>query len=158
MVTLIVETPIHAPIKRCFDLARDISLHCATTSWTKERAVAGCTKGMIGMGDSVTFEGVHFGFRLRLTARIMEFESPYRFVDEMVRGPFKSLRHVHEFREDGGVTIMTDTLIWTSPLGIVGQLADFLFLRRHMKSFLIRRNAGLKAVAEKEQAKDGEFV
>jgi len=148
MVTIVVETSILAPIERCFNMARDIPLHCATTSWTKERAVAGCTSGMIGWGDWVTFEGVHFGFKLRLTAQITEFESPHRFVDEMVRGTFKSLRHVHEFREDSGVTIMTDTLIWTSPLGALGRLADRLFLRHHMRSFLVRRNAALKAAIE----------
>lgn len=148
MPTLIVETQIDTPVTRCFDLARDISVHCATAKFTKERAVAGVTEGLVGLGDSVTFEAVHFGIRLRLTAKITEFVFPTVFVDEMTEGTFKSLRHKHEFTPQNGGTLLRDTLIWTSPFGIIGRLADSFFLIRHMKRFLLKRNANLKAYAE----------
>jgi hypothetical protein len=41
MPTIIVETEIKAPIEVCFDLARDIDLHCETAASTKERAIDG---------------------------------------------------------------------------------------------------------------------
>jgi hypothetical protein len=71
---LVVETFIAAPPEVCFDLARDIGLHCETARHTQERAVAGVTSGLIGPGEWVTFEGVHFGIRQQLTARVTEFE------------------------------------------------------------------------------------
>jgi hypothetical protein len=37
-----------------------------------------------------------------------------------------------------------------SPLGIIGRIADFLFLTRYMKSFLIERNRVIKETAESD--------
>ena len=79
MTTIIVQTSINAPIEICFDLARDIGVHCQTSISTQERAIAGVTTGLIGLGEEVTFEGVHFGVRQRLTARVIEFDRPHRF-------------------------------------------------------------------------------
>jgi len=148
MTTITIETYIQVPIDVCFDLARDIELHCRTAESTEERAVAGVTTGLIGLGDEVTFEAVHFGIRQRLTARITEFDPPHCFADEMQRGAFKALRHLHEFHAVGEGTLMTDTLIWTAPFGILGKLADTLFLKAHMRNFLMERNANLKQIAE----------
>ena len=146
MPILIVETSIAAPLERCFDLARDIGLHCETAGRTQERAVAGVT---IGLGETVTFEGVHFGVRQRFTAQVTEFDRPSRFVDEMTRGAFQAMRHIHEFAPCEGGTRMTDTLQWTSPLGGLGKIADRLFIARHLRHFLLERNATLKNFAEK---------
>ena len=149
MPTITVQTTINAPAETCFDLARDIDYHCSTTSRTKERAIAGITAGKINLGESVTFEAVHFGIRQRFTSRIIEFGSPHYFIDEMTEGAFKSLKHRHEFKTVGTSTLMTDTLTWVSPFGILGVLFDKILLERHMKNFIIERNRELKAVAER---------
>jgi ligand-binding SRPBCC domain-containing protein len=148
---IIVETVIVAPREAVFDLARDVSAHTASAAFTRERAVPpGRTNGLLELGDTVTFEGVHFLLSLRFTARIVEFEPPRRFVDELVRSSFRKLRHVHEFDErDGGATIMRDTLDWISPLGILGRIADVLFVTRHMRSFVTRKQLALKELAER---------
>jgi ligand-binding SRPBCC domain-containing protein len=106
------------------------------------------TDGLIGLNETVTFEAVHFGMRQRLTARVVAFDYPNRFEDEMLTGAFKKLRHIHEFSAVKDGTLMSDTLIWVSPLGVLGSIADKLFLERHMRNFLIDRNKNLKAIAE----------
>lgn len=148
MPTILIETRINAPTERCFDLARDIEMHCRTTFKTNERAVAGVTCGLIELGQSVTFEAVHFGVRQRLTSRIVEFDRPKLFVDEMTQGIFASLRHVHEFEALGESTLMRDAVTWKSPLGILGVIADGLFLKKYMTRFIAERNAALKQIAE----------
>ena len=147
MPTLIVTTEIRAPIERCFDLARDVEVHCRTAAFTGEKAVAGVTTGLLNLGDTITFEGTHLCVRQRLTARIVEFYPPHHFTDEMVSGAFRSLRHEHAFHVNGDVTIMTDTITWTSPLGLLGKVAD-LSIRPHFRSFLRKRNRELKRIAE----------
>jgi len=149
MTTIVVETRITAPIERCFDLARDIDAHVKTSSSTGERAVGGKTSGLLDLGDVVTFEAVHFGIRQRLTSRIVEFDRPRRFVDEMVQGAFASLRHVHEFVVDGSAVVMRDTLTWRSPLGVLGVVADKLFVEGHMRAFLVKKQSELKEFAER---------
>ena len=148
MPTLVSEIFIAVPPEQCFDLARDIGLHCRTCAFTQERAVAGVTDGLIELGQTVTFEARHLGLRQRLTSRIVAFERPRMFTDEMQSGAFQSLRHLHEFVPAEGGTLMRDTLIWTSPLGILGRIADALVVEKHMARFIEQRNANLKAFAE----------
>jgi ligand-binding SRPBCC domain-containing protein len=150
MPTVVVETQIEAPVELCFDLARDIDIHCRTAASTRERAVAGVTSGLIGHGETVTFEAVHFGVTQRLTSQIVDYDRPLRFVDEMTQGAFQKLRHVHLFLATDTGTLMTDTLTWTAPLGLLGVIADKLFLERHMRNFLQERNMNLKKIAEEK--------
>ena len=149
MTTIVLETRILAPIEVCFDLARDVDAHVKTSSTTGERAVGGRTSGLLELGDTVTFEAVHFGIRQRLTSKIIELDRPKRFVDETVEGAFASLRHTHEFFVEGTSVLMRDTLTWRSPLGPLGVVADLLFVRRHMHEFMVSKQRQLKADAER---------
>ena len=148
MPEIYLETKIHAQAETCFDLMRDIRLHTETTAQTNEKAVAGVASGVIGLGQTVTFEGTHFGIRQRLTVMVVEFDRPWRFVDVMVKGSFKSFVHIHEFEPRDGGTLMRDTLIWESPFGILGNLADKLIIRGHLTKLVSERNARLRALAE----------
>ncbi len=148
MTTVVVRTRINAPMETCFDLARDVEVHCRTCAHTGERVVGGKTNGLLELGDTVTFEAVHLGVRQRLTAQIVAFERPRFFVDEMRQGAFKSLRHMHEFTPVGDATLMTDRMEFASPLGWPGALTDALVMRRTMRRFLLRRNRVLKRIAE----------
>jgi len=150
MPTIRLKTYIRAPIERCFDLARSIDTHMASTSRTKERAIAGVTTGLIELGETVTWEAIHFGVKQRLTSKITRFERPHMFVDEMVRGTFHSFTHLHEFRCIPGGTLMLDTFRYTAPVGPLGRLADRLFLKSYMRRLLRERNQYLKRVAETE--------
>lgn len=152
MPEILIETQIHAPAEKCSDLMRDIRIHTETTMETDERAVAGVTEGMIGPGQTVTFEGKHFGFKQRLTVRVTEFERPTLFVDEMTEGNFRSFKHIHEFVTVRSGTLMRDRLIWTSPFGIVGRIVDELLLKRHLRDLVSKRNLRLKQLAEQRPA------
>ena len=148
MPVIILETSINASADVCFDLMRDIRIHTETTAQTDEKAVAGVTDGKIGLGQTVTFEGTHFGVRQRLTVKVTEFNRPRPFVDDMTEGRFKSFKHIHEFTEHDGKTLMRDTIIWTSPFGILGKVVDKLLLERHLRDLVTKRNAKLKEIAE----------
>lgn len=151
MPVVTIETFVAAPIEKCFDLARDIDIHTQTV-WkhTKEKAVAGITSGMINNGETVTFEATHFGVRQRLTSKITEYNRPFLFVDEMQKGAFKRLKHIHEFIEVEGGTILKDTLDFATPLGPFGWIADQFVLKYYMKRFIMDRNDELKKIAESQ--------
>lgn len=142
------EIYIEAPIGVCFDLARNVDVHTETTSKTKERAVGGVMTGLMENGDSVTWEAVHLGVRQKLTAKIIHMERPHKFTDTMVKGAFHSFVHTHEFIESGTGTVMRDSFDYESPFGIVGKLADKLFLENYMRAFIRDRAIGLKKIAE----------
>ena len=68
----------------------------------------------------------------------------------MVKGAFHSFTHTHEFIENGSGTIMKDIFEYKSPFGILGHLADKLFLEKYMTRFLVTRADELKKIAEIE--------
>jgi ligand-binding SRPBCC domain-containing protein len=151
MQTIRLETRISAPVERCFLLSLSIDLHMDSTAPTREGAVAGVTHGLIGAGESVTWEGRHFGLRLRHTSRIVAYD-PYRFFcDEMTAGAFKSFRHEHYFDDAGSATIMRDVLQFAAPLGPLGAIAERIVLREYLRRFLTERNAMIRWAAESEQ-------
>jgi ligand-binding SRPBCC domain-containing protein len=147
-----VETAIEAAAERCFDLVRCVEVHLASTAGTGERAVAGVTSGLLELDDEVTWEAVHLGVRQHLTARITRFEPPYLLEDQMVRGAFRKFTHVHEFHPVDNGTLMVDLFDYTSPLGLLGRVADWLFLERYMRTFLVGRAVHIKYVAERPAA------
>jgi hypothetical protein len=83
MLVIRLWTSIVAPPERVFDLARSINAHQDSAEGTQERAVAGVTRGLISLGEEVTWKARHFGLKQRLTVRITKFERPAHFKDVM---------------------------------------------------------------------------
>ena len=105
--------------------------------------------GRLLLGETVTFEAMHFGVRQRLTSKIIELDRPYRFVDQMQRGAFAFLRHTHTFQQLPEGTLMHDRLHLAAPLGPIGWIAERLFLARHMRRFLICHQNEFRKIVEK---------
>jgi ligand-binding SRPBCC domain-containing protein len=143
-----LETYISAPVERCFDLSLSVDLHRNSVAHTRERPVAGVTSGVMKLGDTVTWEAMHFGIKQHLTSKITAYERPYRFTDQMVQGIFQEITHRHEFVSQPPGTLMIDLFAFRAPLGILGKLAEALFLTRYMKELLLMRNRYLKQAAE----------
>lgn len=97
MPTIRLETYIEATVERCFDLSLNVDLHRLSTAQTHERPIAGVMTGEMKLGDTVTWEAVHFGIKQHLTSQITAYERPSRFVDEMVQGTFRKMIHLHVF-------------------------------------------------------------
>lgn len=148
-----IETEINSEIKVCFDLSRSIDLHKISTEQTNEQAIAGKTSGLIDLNESVTWKAKHFGIYQKLTSKITEFEKPNYFVDEMVSGIFKKFKHEHLFSNLNDRTLMTDLFDYESPLGVLGKLADKLFIKKYMTKLLEERNRVIKEYAESNQWK-----
>jgi len=154
MPLIYLETIIDAPIEQCFDLSRSIDLHVESTKHTGEKAIAGKTSGIIELHETVTWRAKHFGIRQNLTSKITAMDCPYYFVDEMVKGAFKSFRHEHKFESIDGGTKMVDLFSYQSPLGLLGKIADWLFLKKYMTELLIKRNEVIKRHAENRQIRN----
>ncbi|MEL7144798.1 MAG: SRPBCC family protein [Bacteroidota bacterium] len=133
-------------------------MHKISTDHTSEEAVSGVVAGLIDCDERVTWRAKHFGVRQYLTAVITEMRSPSFFADEMEKGAFKRFRHEHHFTHDNGITHMQDIFDYTSPLGLLGRFADWLFLKRYMTTLLTRRNKTIKGFAESERWKEVLFV
>ena len=137
---------------RCFLLCLNVDLHMDSAASTRERAIAGVTHGLIGLGQSVTWEGRHFGFMLHHTSKIVNYEAPTFFCDVMTAGMFKSFRHEHHFTDVArDETVMQDVLEFAAPFGLLGTLVERLVLRNYFERFLRERNAVVKQIAESKE-------
>ncbi len=150
MPTIRIEIIVNAPRTRVFDLARSIDLHTDTMSKHKKIAVAGTTSGLINLDETVTWETTHFGIRQKLTSKITIYDRPIRFRDAMIKGAFSRFSHDHFFEEANQRTLMKDVFDYNSPLGILGNIANALFLEKYMKKLLEERNKLIKEIAESE--------
>jgi len=150
MTRLQLVTFIHAPKSLVFDLSRDMDVHMQSAVSTGERIIEGRKSGLLGYGEKVRFEGRHFGCKLRHTSQITALSPFDYFVDEMTDGRFRSFRHEHVFRQEGGFTRMEDVISYEVPFGWLGQVFDRLLLRRHLTSFLLHRNLHIKKIAEQQ--------
>lgn len=145
-----LETHIHAPIEICFDVSRDIDVHVESTKHTGERAIAGTTSGLIGLGESVTWRAKHLGIWQTLSSKITAFNAPTYFTDEMIQGAFKSFKHEHIFETKEQYTLMIDVFQFESPFGLLGKLVNQLFLTAYMRKLLVYRNEVIKKEAERQ--------
>jgi len=151
MPIITVSTEIAAEVGVCFDLARSVEAHIASTRKTHERAVAGVTTGLLGPGDEVTWRARHLGVVQELTSRITRFDRPGYFRDEMVRGVFVRFVHDHYFEPTATGTIVRDVLDYSSPFGLAGRLVERVYLNSYLSTFLADRARALKHFAESGQ-------
>jgi ligand-binding SRPBCC domain-containing protein len=82
------------------------------------------------------------GVPLRWASRIDTFEPDRVFVDRQLKGPYKLWVHRHEFRADGETTVIRDEVHYQLPLGILGEIAHLITVRRDLeKIFAYRQQA-----------------
>lgn len=150
MTKIKLETIIKAPIETVFNNSRNIDLHMKSAMQTNEKAIAGKVSGLIEKGETVTWEGNHFGLRLEHQSQIPELIYPTYFEDIQIKGHFKYFKHQHFFEQVDEHTIMKDVLEYEVPFAVFGKLIDFIFIKKHLTKFLLRRNLFLKNLSEKQ--------
>lgn len=143
------QTIIAADVGRCFRLSLSVDAHKGSMSGFDEQIVGGVASGVLGLGDTVTWQARHFGVRFRMTSEITECRAPAHFVDEQRRGPFRRWRHEHTFTALAPeLTRMTDVVGFAAPFGPLGRLVDRLVLDRYMRRLIDQRNAWLTETLE----------
>lgn len=149
MPTIQLTTVIQAPPQVVFNLSRSINLHMESMAHTNETAISGVTHGLIQLGETVTWRAKHLFKTRMLQVKITAMQPYTSFTDAMVKGSFKSMRHHHYFKQQpDGSTLMSDDFYFQSPYGLLGNMANWLFLTGYMRRLLTTRNAVIKHYAE----------
>ena len=148
MTSIHLTTFIIAPVERVFDLSRSINLHKISTAHTGETVIAGVLTGLINENETVTWQAKHIGKQRQFTSKIIEMLRPNSFLDEMIKGDFKSFRHQHHFKKTNNGTIMIDLLEFETPYGVLGKLINRLFLKNYIEKLLVKRNQVIREYAE----------
>jgi len=60
---------------------------------------------------------------LRWLTQIERWNPPHEFIDIQAKGPYTVWRHTHRFSEVDGGTLITDSVEYALPFGLLGRLA-----------------------------------
>ena len=92
-------------------------------------------------GSLIDFTIRLFGIPIHWRTLISDYEPPFRFVDQQIKGPYTFWHHTHTFKlVEGGVEII-DEVKYSLPLGWLGTLAHAIWVRKDLeKIFEHRKN------------------
>lgn len=132
---------INRPLQDVFEFFSDAAnLQQLTPGFLKFRILSP-TPIEMRTGVRIDYALSLFGLPIKWRTQITAWEPGVRFVDEQERGPYALWRHTHEFEAQGEHTIMRDVVEYKEPLGWLGHVAHYLFVKRTLnKIFDYRRD------------------
>jgi ligand-binding SRPBCC domain-containing protein len=74
------------------------------------------------------------GIRIHWVTEITHLKDKEYFVDEQRSGPYKLWHHKHFLKEIEGGVEMTDIVHYKAPLGLLGRLANIVFIKNKLKT------------------------
>lgn len=100
-------------------------------------------------GDELVFRWGPPGCNLGPSLRTRMVDASARQVSStLVGGMARSLRHESLLADLGDRTLITESISWESPFGVLGRLANVLFVRHVVLAVLQRRLSLVRALAE----------
>ena len=74
------------------------------------------------------------GIPVKWRTEIAAYDPPNMFVDVQLKGPYKTWRHTHTFRDVPGGTELGDRVEYEMPFGPLGTIAHALMVKRQLKT------------------------
>ncbi len=84
------------------------------------------------------------GIRTKWVTEITQVSEKKYFVDEQRVGPYAMWHHQHFIEQIDDGVLMTDIVSYKPPLGILGNIANRLFIRGKLQEIFNYRNAALE--------------
>lgn len=147
MHELQTEMTLDRPVDQVFAFfARPENLAKITPPWLRFRIL---TPSPIPMAT-----GTRIRYRIWLgpipmawDSEITGYQDGARFVDEQVRGPYRSWKHTHAFLPlDGGRTLVRDRVEYVLPLGWIGRVIERVAVRYQLKAIFGYRQQALAKI------------
>ena len=150
---LITKQTINKPIAEVFSFfARPENLAVITPKRLNFRIL---TPSPINMekGTVIDYTIKLIFFRVRWRTLITSYVPAKSFTDEQLKGPYVFWHHTHNFKQmDNGVEV-TDQIRYVVPLGILGRLVHWLWIRHDLKNIFEYRTAVIGSLFSSEKYK-----
>jgi len=127
------------------------NLDCITPLWL-HFSVLRQTGHELRAGTLIHYKLTWHGIPIVWTSRIEEWEPPFRFVDVQVKGPYCLWHHTHSFEALDGGTLISDSVRYAVPFGILGNLCAGWRVRRDVERIFDYRARAITAIFSKKPA------
>lgn len=87
-----------------------------------------------------------FGIKTTWVTEITHIVDNDFFVDEQRAGPYKIWHHEHRLKSINGGVLMTDLITYQPPFGILGSIANSLFIEKKIKDIFAYRKRVLEEI------------
>lgn len=84
-------------------------------------------------GALITYTIGMLGLRIGWRTLITSYDPPRFFVDEQIKGPYALWHHRHDFKVVDQGVLMTDTVQYSIPFGILGEIARKLYVQSQLE-------------------------
>lgn len=118
------------------------NLEAITPPWLRFRVVTPPPIHMAA-GTLIEYRLALHRIPLRWLTRIEAWEPAERFVDVQVRGPYRLWHHTHTFERHEQGTRIRDRVRYALPLGVLGELAHGVLIRRELERIFDFRGRAL---------------
>ncbi len=106
------------------------------------------------LNDQAIFEGMKIdytvkpllGITIAWQTEICKVRNQEYFTDKQTKGPYKVWEHTHSFKVENNGVIMTDVVNYELPFGFLGKLAEWLLVRKKIKSIFNFRKTVLEKI------------
>ena len=87
----------------------------------------------------------------RWVTEITQVKKNQYFVDEQRVGPYKIWHHEHHFKPQKDGVLMTDIISYKLPLGILGRIVNYLFIKNKINDIFNYRYNRMEEIFNKEK-------
>jgi ligand-binding SRPBCC domain-containing protein len=135
------ELLVARPIEEVFDFFGDpMNLEAITPPWLHFKLL-GSPDLPLRPASTIDYRLRVRGLPIRWTSLISRWEPPYLFVDQQIRGPYRSWVHLHTFEDRGADTLVRDEVEY-SVFG--GDFVNRLLVRPDLERVFDYRTASLR--------------
>lgn len=96
------------------------------------------------------YRGVPLGW----TSQIEVWEPGREFVDRQLRGPYGLWHHRHRFSEAAAGTVIEDEVHYAAPFGVLGELAQPLFVKRDLRRIFDYRQQAVREILDGDASRE----
>tara|TARA_Y100001960_G_scaffold287259_1_gene325224 strand:+ start:999 stop:1511 length:513 start_codon:yes stop_codon:yes gene_type:complete len=106
------EVFLNDPIDKVFNFFSDASnLDILTPRWLNFNIITEMPIS-ISKDTHISYQLKYRGFPIKWISNISEWDPPYFFVDEQIKGPYKKWVHFHYFKSQNQGTVVTDIVFY----------------------------------------------
>ncbi|WP_374033224.1 TIGR01777 family oxidoreductase [Bdellovibrio bacteriovorus] len=136
----VAEQFVPAPPEKLFPFFKDAHNLERITPPTLNFLIEKMSTPEIGQGTQIDYRLKIHGVPAKWKTEIDEWQPPFKFVDNQLKGPYRLWHHTHEFRPFCGGTLLVDRVRYRMPMGFLGWLVANRFVRKDVENiFAFRR-------------------